>query len=104
MMSRCTVCGTPTDLALSDALTSDDVRSLGTDPVPLIGTCGERVCVDKQLDRLRSARTAKPSDETWCPNCGMVIRRDTWYAHYHVMHPRLDAPAFQWVYDNQKER
>lgn len=56
MMSRCTICGTPTDMALSDVLTEEEVASLGgAEKVPLIGTCGERECADKQMDRVLRA-------------------------------------------------
>lgn len=55
MMSNCTNCRKPTDLALSDVLTNDDVKSVGgASNVPLIGTCGEDECVRKQMDDLRA--------------------------------------------------
>lgn len=56
MMSHCTICRAPTDLALSDVLTDKQINQLGkhlggVQNIPLIGTCGERECVEKQLDR-----------------------------------------------------
>jgi hypothetical protein len=55
MMSQCTICRTPTDLALSDVLTEKEITSLGgIDHVPLIGTCGERECIDTQLVRVNT--------------------------------------------------
>lgn len=53
MLSHCTICGTPTDLALSDVLSADSIEQLGgVQEVPLIGTCGEPECVAKQTAEL----------------------------------------------------
>lgn len=49
MTSHCTICGAPTDLALSDVLTENRIAEF---TIPLIGTCGERKCVDQQMDRI----------------------------------------------------
>lgn len=54
MLSTCTVCRTPTDYALEDVLTPADIQRLGTTEAPLIGTCGDRACVDTQVDRVLS--------------------------------------------------
>jgi hypothetical protein len=52
-MSRCTSCSTPTDLALSDVLSREEIERLGgIEKIPLIGTCGEQECVNRQLDRV----------------------------------------------------
>lgn len=57
MMSRCTVCGTGTDMALIDVLTREQIQQVGgTDKVPLIGTCGDEKCVTKQVHQNRSNR------------------------------------------------
>lgn len=55
MLSRCTICGMPTDMALSDVLTAAEAKQYGHD-IPLIGTCGERECIEKQLVRLNSCK------------------------------------------------
>src|SRR3954470_15095020 len=44
MLSRCTVCGTPTDMALIDVATKAQLERLGGN-VPLLGTCGTETCV-----------------------------------------------------------
>jgi hypothetical protein len=69
MMSHCAICRTPTDLALSDVLTDEQMKQFGsTDKVPLIGTCGDRRCVEEEIGkfkrfRLKHGQTTTPGSE-----------------------------------------
>lgn len=49
MMSKCEVCRRPTDLALCDMMTSDELHANAT--VPLVGVCDSRECTLKIMDR-----------------------------------------------------
>lgn len=42
MMSRCKNCGTPTDLAITDVMTKEELDRYPN--IPLFGTCGEEKC------------------------------------------------------------
>jgi hypothetical protein len=69
-------CGTPTDLALSDVLSADSIEQLGgVQEIPLIGTCGESGCVDKQIGEL--VEDDEPEDLTHY-NDERDDQRDEW--------------------------
>lgn len=50
MMSNCTVCHTPTDMALCDVV-SVEVRQANR-YIPLVGSCGKPKCIKATLQRL----------------------------------------------------
>lgn len=57
MMATCAICRKPTDLALTDVLTDEQIRQLGgVDKIPLIGTCGDDKCVGAQRLNLALSR------------------------------------------------
>lgn len=54
MLSHCMVCGTPTDLALIDVLTPEQIKQIRS--VPLVGVCGETECIESILTLIKERR------------------------------------------------